>query len=187
MPKNKITRPTLSRVREAVFNILAPYLPDAVFWDLFSGSGAVGLTALSHGAKACLFVEEERAAVAALRRNIEEAKRRIMNDAQTQVSISMLAIDLQKAWPRLSRLAPPDLVWADPPYSESVQWAAKLKLQLAKIAHPGCILVLELQNTDLEAAGESFLLDPVWETVKTRKYGGISIVIWRKHSGEVHQ
>jgi 16S rRNA (guanine966-N2)-methyltransferase len=182
MPKNQITRPTLSRVREAVFNILTNHLEDAVFWDLFSGSGAVGLTALSMGARECVFVEQDRPAIAALTRNIQEAKERFLSNGDGSAQTTLMPTSLVKAWRRLLKMAPPDIIWADPPYSESVKWAQHFQQELANFVKDGALLVMEMQTEDLDAAekGQN-LVDPQWELVKTRKYGGCSIVIWRRN------
>ena len=71
MPKSDQVRPTQDRVREALFNLLQPVLPGARFLDLFAGSGAVGLEALSRGAREVTFLERDRAVFATLLRNLE--------------------------------------------------------------------------------------------------------------------
>src|SRR5437016_14319762 len=63
-------RPTPDRLREALFNILAPRLEDAVFADLYAGTGAVGIEALSRGASRVIFAEQNRAAVSVIRQNL---------------------------------------------------------------------------------------------------------------------
>lgn len=180
MPKNKITRPTLSRVREAVFNILAPDLQGSIFWDLFAGSGAIGLTALSEGARDCVFVEEERMALQALKANIEEAKKRALSNGEEAITPLLIPTNLAKSWNRLLSLEPPDIIWADPPYEDSVKWALLLRENLKDFVKPGGLFLMEMENEDLQKAGEDFLLDPAWEALKTRKYGGSAIVVWRK-------
>jgi 16S rRNA (guanine966-N2)-methyltransferase len=71
VPRGSRTRPTASKVREAIFNILGP--PPGRVLDLYAGSGALGLEALSRGAPAAVFVERDGAALGALRRNLREA------------------------------------------------------------------------------------------------------------------
>lgn len=71
-PHGPTTRPTSEKVREAVFNILGPPPDDTVVLDVFAGSGALGLEALSRGAARAVFVEQARPAAAFLRRNIDE-------------------------------------------------------------------------------------------------------------------
>ena len=65
------TRPVLSRIRETVFNILRPEIPGTKWLDLFGGSGAIGIEALSNGAQSCVFVELERKAVQTINRNLK--------------------------------------------------------------------------------------------------------------------
>jgi 16S rRNA (guanine966-N2)-methyltransferase len=181
MPKNQITRPTLAKVREAIFNILMNEIQEAVFWDLFSGSGAIGLTALSMGAKECVFVEQNRPATIALTRNIDEAQKRFRSGEDTPGKTTLIPSDFDKAWHRLVSLTPPDIVWADPPYSESVTRAQFLKKHLADIVKSGSLLVMEMQSDDLQAAEkEQVLVDPQWDLIKTRKYGNCSLVFWRR-------
>jgi len=70
-PSGLHTRPTADRVREAVFSVILPRLPGAKVLDVFAGSGALGLEALSRGADLALFIEQDAAALKALRRNVE--------------------------------------------------------------------------------------------------------------------
>jgi 16S rRNA (guanine(966)-N(2))-methyltransferase RsmD len=69
-PKGMATRPSASRVREALFDVLGPDVRDSDFYDLFAGSGAVGFEALSRGARHCTFVEARNAALLVLRENV---------------------------------------------------------------------------------------------------------------------
>ena len=64
------TRPTPDRLRETLFNVLAPRIAEAVFLDAYAGTGAVGIEALSRGARRCVFVEKNRAAVEVIRENL---------------------------------------------------------------------------------------------------------------------
>lgn len=70
-PDGLDTRPTADRIKETLFNMLMPYLPDAVFVDLFSGSGGIGIEALSRGARKAYFVENNSKAIACITDNIE--------------------------------------------------------------------------------------------------------------------
>ncbi|TKD52174.1 16S rRNA (guanine(966)-N(2))-methyltransferase RsmD [Sphingomonas baiyangensis] len=105
-PKGEATRPTADRVREALFSMLASRLGSfegLAVGDLFAGSGALGLEALSRGAASCVFVEQDRAALDALRANI--ARLGVNADIRAQ---SVLALGPAPA--------PLDLILLDPPY-----------------------------------------------------------------------
>jgi 16S rRNA (guanine966-N2)-methyltransferase len=105
-PDGTSTRPTTDRVREAMFNALgsAQLLDGAVVADLFAGTGAVGIEALSRGAEHCTFVERDRAALRALEENIDtlglDRRSRILRSDAAQVAATL---DV-------------DIVFADPPY-----------------------------------------------------------------------
>lgn len=71
-PQGVTTRPTSDRLRETLFNVVAPRVGDSVWIDLFAGSGAVGLEALSRGARTVYFVESSSRAVGVIRKNLEE-------------------------------------------------------------------------------------------------------------------
>ncbi|MCX7940424.1 MAG: RsmD family RNA methyltransferase, partial [Endomicrobia bacterium] len=71
-PKN--ARPILAQIKKSVFDILTPYLKDCLFLDLYAGSGAVGIEALSRGAKFCVFVEKEKSSLRVLSENIISLK-----------------------------------------------------------------------------------------------------------------
>ena len=72
--EGKDTRPTTDRIKETLFNMIQLKVPDAVFLDLFSGSGAIGIEALSRGAGEACFVENNKAAVACIRENLKFTK-----------------------------------------------------------------------------------------------------------------
>ncbi len=109
-PRGSSTRPTSDRAREAVFNALGSLdaIRDAVVWDLWCGSGALGIEALSRGAARAHFVDRDRAAVAAVRENLETC------GFEGQASVHRTeALDWVRAQPGTA-----DLVLADPPYGD---------------------------------------------------------------------
>jgi len=117
-PKGEATRPTADRMREALFSMLASRLgsfDELAVADLFAGSGALGLEALSRGAASCVFVEQDRAAVDALKANI--AKLGAKADVRAQ---SVLAL------PPATK--PYDLILMDPPYGTGAGAVALDKL-----------------------------------------------------------
>jgi 16S rRNA (guanine966-N2)-methyltransferase len=108
VPEGRSTRPTRSRVREALFSIVAERLPDARVADLYAGSGALGLEALSRGAAHATFVEHDPRALACLRRNLQAAR---LQSGQFE----LLVIDAQLLQSEPG--SPFDLVLVDPPFA----------------------------------------------------------------------
>ena len=121
----RATRATLDRVRESLFAILAPRLVDARVLDLYAGTGALGLEALSRGAASCLFVESDEAALRVLRQNVERT--RLGDRAKVHRG------RLPQALGRLAGEGPFDLVLCDPPYAEA-QWTSLLTSLRALLA-----------------------------------------------------
>ena len=121
-PAGLATRPTSDRLREALFNVLAPRIEGAVFLDLYAGSGAVGLEALSRGAAQVVFVERAPEALKVLRGNLA----RLGITAGFHVQQGSVAAYLRRA--QASRAAGFDLVFLDPPYDASDEYAATLGL-----------------------------------------------------------
>jgi len=108
-PKGLDTRPTTDRVKETLFNMLMPYLAGAVFVDLFSGSGAIGIEALSRGAKKAYFIEQHKEAFACIADNVKFTK-------MTEKSV----LCKQDAYAALYGIHEKevDVIFADPPYQE---------------------------------------------------------------------
>lgn len=111
-PKGDQTRPTTSMLRKAVFDILQPKIHGAIFLDLFSGSGAMGIEAVSRGAAKAIFVDSHREAIRALKDNITLLKIEDRTEVM-QSDVFKALLLLQK------RGAVCDLIYADPPYDKS--------------------------------------------------------------------
>lgn len=112
VPRVNGLRPTTDRTRETVFNWLAPELAGRHCLDLFAGSGALGLEALSRGAASCLFVDLQRGATDQIRRNLETLSATDRGVVRNQSAISLLKGDPIE--PR------PDLVFVDPPFGSDL-------------------------------------------------------------------
>jgi 16S rRNA (guanine(966)-N(2))-methyltransferase RsmD len=110
------TRPTPDRLRETLFNILAPRIAGVTFMDAYAGTGAVGIEALSRGAASAIFVEKNRAAVEVIRENL----RMLGIEKRAEVYTG------KAAWV-LERLAA-DIVFLDPPYELELEYAQVLDL-----------------------------------------------------------
>ena len=161
-PEGQGTRPTSDRARQAVFNILehaawADGVEGLRVIDLFAGSGAMGLEALSRGADACLFVETAEPALAALTGNIEALK--VNERAQ------VLRLDATRLPPRGAAEPPFDLAFLDPPYGKALGAAALAAILDGGWLAPGGLAVLE------RSAGEAALDAPGWDMLDERRYG----------------
>jgi 16S rRNA (guanine966-N2)-methyltransferase len=107
-PTDERTRPTNNKIRQALFNSLQNYITDAKVLDLFAGTGALGLEALSRGADSVCFVEKSEQMVKLIKKNIETLG---VSDQCT-----VLHLDVLKAWNEVKKNAPFHIILADPPY-----------------------------------------------------------------------
>jgi 16S rRNA (guanine966-N2)-methyltransferase len=138
-PRGVETRPTSDRLRETLFNVLAPVVRGAVAADLYAGSGALGIEALSRGAARVTFVENAPAAIAALRTNLGA----LGIHAEATLDARAVGTALQ----RLARRPPPwSLVFLDPPYDAQQEYARTLALlgdPATALLAPDAIVVAE--------------------------------------------
>ena len=132
-PAGWSTRPTLDRVRENLFNILMPRLHNAAFLDLFAGSGANGLEALSRGAARAVLVDHDPAAMAVIRRNIG-----LCGFPQTA---TFLRLDLPAGLKSVP--GPFDLIFADPPYAFDQAEALFQQLHTGRLLIPKGWIIYE--------------------------------------------
>jgi 16S rRNA (guanine966-N2)-methyltransferase len=139
-PRGMRTRPTSDRLRETLFNILAPRLDGCRFVDLYAGTGAVGIEALSRGAAHVWFAENAEPALASLRQNLAALKIHRDFTLEDRGVGAMLQ--------RLGKLAEPvDLVYLDPPYEAEDEYSGTLNffgsVRGRAILAPGALLVAE--------------------------------------------
>jgi 16S rRNA (guanine966-N2)-methyltransferase len=163
-PPGRRTRPTADRVREAIFNRLAGRVVDAAVLDLFAGSGALGIEALSRGAARAVFVEVDRRALAALSENL--ARSRLAGQA------AVLPLSVPRALARLVQAGERfDLIFADPPYRLS--WGARLlaDAHLQALLAPGGVLVLEHERGAALGA---------WQPTQRARYGDTEVSLFEE-------
>ena len=168
VPKTDAIRPTQDRVREALFNILAPEIAGADFLDLFAGCGAVGIEAMSRGAAAVTFVEKERRHVAVLKENLAA-----LSHAPQVVVADCYRFIATYAGPGFS------IAFADPPYALGEEKGyAQVLATLAErgVVRPNGLFVAEM--TAVQRAEET----PGWELLRDRTYGKTRLCIWRRCS-----
>jgi 16S rRNA (guanine966-N2)-methyltransferase len=162
-PKNDATRPTADRTREALFSMLASRLGSfegLAVADLFAGSGALGLEALSRGAASCLFVEQDKPALDALRANI------------TKLDAKGAEVRAQSVMALGPARAPLDLILMDPPYGTGAGAVALDKLARLGWAGPATWISAEVARDEaIEVAG--FAIDA------ERVHGRARVVLFR--------
>jgi 16S rRNA (guanine966-N2)-methyltransferase len=137
-PKGLATRPTSDRVREALFSILGARVQGAAVLDLFAGSGALGIEALSRGAERATFVDSDHAAIAAIMRNLEGI------DGADVVRADARAF-LRNA---RSHDRQYDLVFLDPPYRRAAALSGELAEAVAGVLAPAGLVVSESDRRD---------------------------------------
>ena len=164
-PKGLTTRPTGDRAREAAFDLIGP-VDDAVVLDLFAGSGAMGLEALSRGAVRCVFVESHPVAARAIQANLTSLRlsgavvvRRGVMDVLREEAVSGRRYDL---------------VLADPPYEAWAELQPKLAERLPAVLAPDGVVVVETAAK----------LEPElpFDLVTSRRYGSARITLYRSHA-----
>ena len=133
-PPGDETRPTSDRVREALFSVLGPSIQGARVLDLFAGSGALGIEALSRGAAAAVFVDRSRKAVTAIRANLDG----LGIEAEVRPIEARAALRTASA-----RREAYDLVFLDPPYRRATELGRELSEGLTAVLAPGARVVTE--------------------------------------------
>ena len=164
------TRPTLDRVKEAVFNILQFNIKGASALDLFSGSGALGIEALSRGAKEAVLCDNSNKAVRIIKQNLEET--RLIDKAE------IINKDYVEALKNLNKESKKfDIIFLDPPYkSNYAVESIKYIIQYELLAKDGIIVV----ETDDENKIEEIENYKEIEIYDTRKYGIVYVIFIRK-------
>jgi 16S rRNA (guanine966-N2)-methyltransferase len=162
-PKGTVTRPTGDRVREATFNLVGP-VDDTSVLDLFAGSGAMGLEALSRGARRCVFVESDRAACTVIRANLEKLD---LTGALVLCKDAFQALREESGAGRAY-----DLVLVDPPYGTWPTLEQRLAQALPAVLTPGGLLVVET-TAKLEP-------ELPFTAVTSRRYGSARITLFTR-------
>lgn len=153
------TRPTTDRIKETLFNMLQEDIPGCRFLDLFSGSGGIGIEALSRGAREAVFVENNRKAGACIRENLQFTHL----DAQGQ----LLIMDVFQAINKLSlNPVPFDIIFMDPPYNKLLEKDVLTALINTSLIDDNTLLVVE---ASLETNFD-YLTSLGYEVLKRKEY-----------------
>lgn len=142
--KGDSVRPTTDRIKETLFNILQPDIPGARFLDLFSGSGAIGIEALSRGAREAVFVEQNTEALACIQANLKTT--RFEKEALVKAGDVLTVL-------RTLRQEPFDLIFMDPPYSNFLEEKVLFVLSEADYVDENTKIIVEAAaDTDFSYA-----------------------------------
>jgi 16S rRNA (guanine966-N2)-methyltransferase len=163
-PRGRTTRPTSDRVREALFSMLGD-LQGAVVLDLFAGTGALGIEALSRGAARAVFVERDAAALDALQANLDALD---LCEPLAEVRCNEARMALRSARERRETY---DLIFIDPPYGDARTWERELSVALPPLLAPAGRVIVE---SDRRAP---LRLTLGTEHEQQRRYGDTTITI----------
>jgi 16S rRNA (guanine966-N2)-methyltransferase len=163
-PRGLRTRPTSERVREALFSMLGE-LDGVRVLDLFAGSGALGIEALSRGASGAVFVERDAHAALVLRENLS-ALAIGADTAQVRQADALAALRSAR-----ERRETYDLIFIDPPYGQAREWEQELPAMIVPVLRPAARVVVE-------SARRAPLALP-FEVERRRRYGDTSVTIHR--------
>ena len=134
-PKGMETRPTTDRIKETLFNILQPEIPDCRFLDLFSGSGGIGIEALSRGAAYAVFAEKNPKACSCIRDNLSFTK--------LAEHGKLLNMDVLQALRSLEGEEAFDCIFMDPPYGLGLEYDVLLHLKDSSILTEDTLIIVE--------------------------------------------
>jgi len=160
-PDGLDTRPTTDRVKESVFNIIQAYLPADRVLDLFAGSGALGIEAISRRSSLCVFVEHNRKAFELIHQNIVSA--RFEENSELVFADSLTYLD--------SVSSPFDVIFLDPPYNKGFLSPVLDKISQRGLINPDGIIVAETEK-DGEVAEH-----PNYEVIRLAVYGKTVVTI----------
>lgn len=164
-PPGEDTRPTLDRVKEAVFSMILPFIIDAKVLDLFSGSGALGIESLSRGAQCAVFVDNSIDAINCIHSNVNSAK---FGDTSVIIQKDSIAFlkDNKDSF---------DIIFLDPPYLRNMYTETLENILKNNALSQEGIIVLEY---DYEAV--SFTIPNGFSIVKEKKYGRVGVMVLKR-------
>lgn len=156
------TRPTTDRVKESIFSIIQLYIPQSLVLDLFAGSGALGIEALSRGARRCVFVENDRQAMATVQKNL--AKTRLADRAFPYYGSHIQYLSAASE--------PFDVVLLDPPYQKGLCTASMELIHARGLLRAGGVIVCETEAAEV--------LNTPFRLKKDYRYGKTKISVFIK-------
>ena len=164
------TRPTTDKIKETLFNMLQPDIPGSAFLDLFAGSGAIGIEALSRGASRAVFIESGRKACVCIRENLEHT--RLADDA------ALMSSDVMRALRTLEGKGMFDIIFMDPAYDRGFEKTVLTYLADSSLVSEDTLIVVEASDrTDF-----SYLESLGYEVIKHKIYSMSSHLFLRRRA-----
>ena len=152
------TRPTTDRIKETLFNMLQSYICDCRFLDLFSGSGAIGIEALSRGAVSCVLIEKNKKAANCILENLKFTRLKDKAEVMNQ--------DVFTALSMLEGTEPFDCIFMDPPYNKNLERQVLEYLKDSSLANTDTLIVTEADlHTDF-----SYVEELGYELSRSKEY-----------------
>lgn len=152
------TRPTTDRIKETLFNMLQNQIPDCYFLDLFAGSGAIGIEALSRGAAHCDFVEKNPKAVSCIRENLKKTN---LTDGEIFTGDVFSFLDRRRA------KQPYDIIFMDPPYGHLLEKQVIEHLKASPLADEHTLVIFE---ASLDTEFFSYMEEYGFTVIKVKTY-----------------
>lgn len=161
--EGNLTRPTTDRIKETLFNMIQPYIYDSTFLDLFSGSGGIGIEALSRGAARAVFIENNALAVNCIKDNLSATK--LSNQAE------VMKADVCTGIRQLGGRPPFSIIYIDPPYNAQIEERVLNELADAKLVDEDSVIIIEAAlDNRLEFLQESKYIIEREKLYKTNKH-----------------
>ncbi len=161
------TRPTLDRVKESIFNIIQNYINETIFLDLFSGSGAIGLEAVSRGAKKAILCDNSKDAIQIINKNVQKT--------HFQDYVDIYNTDFKNCLKNIKEKI--DIIYIDPPYQSDFILKSLEILEKSNIINEKTKIILETDNIQK-------ILNQIknlkFEIIDSRKYGIAYIIFLKK-------
>ena len=152
------TRPTVDRIKETLFNIIQSDIPGCIFVDVFSGSGGIGIEALSRGASKAYFIDNDKEAINCIESNLKFTK--LINDSKVLKGDVLSALNMIDA-------GEVDIIFMDPPYDEGLEESVFAYLNKLKFVTDNTLIILESRiNNSFSFPGFDIIREKKYKTNK---------------------
>ena len=166
-PPGQTARPTPSRVRLAVMNMLAPHLNGARWLDLCCGSGVMGCEALQRGAAAVVAVDQDRRMAATAKANLDL----VASGLDPAPAVAVLQEDVRRWLQHPHQVEPFDLIYADPPYAAGLYGAISEAVRAGQWLRPTGLMLLECASDGVPPVATG------WALQRQKRYGGSTVLV----------